>query len=52
MKCNNKLCNHEWEYKGKAEFYTCCPKCKYNVKLNRSEEELKELQRRKANQEW
>lgn len=31
MMCNN--CKYEWNYKGKAEYYTSCPKCRWNVKI-------------------
>ena len=31
MKCNH--CGYEWDYKGEALVYTCCPRCKYNVRI-------------------
>lgn len=32
LKC--KKCGYEWNYTGKAPFYTSCPRCKTNVKTN------------------
>ena len=29
MKIKCKKCNHEWEYKGKSNYYVTCPHC-YN----------------------
>lgn len=39
LKCNNqkKKCFHEWNYKGEADFYATCPKCKSSVKIVRNE---------------
>ena len=39
IKCQN--CNREWEYTGKQEYYTNCPKCmaKVNLKKQRKEKE-------------
>lgn len=37
LKCNNKLCMHEWDFKGLAKFYTSCPICRHLVKINREE---------------
>jgi predicted Zn-ribbon and HTH transcriptional regulator len=34
LKCPNKKCGYEWEYKGTAPFYTSCPRCKSSVKVN------------------
>jgi len=25
IKC--KSCNYEWDYKGKSNFFICCPRC-------------------------
>ena len=33
LKCPNKKCEYEWEYKGESKFYTSCPRCKFNVKI-------------------
>jgi len=33
LKCPNKKCKHEWNYKGKSKFYTTCPKCLYKVRV-------------------
>lgn len=34
-----KHCYHEWEYKGKREFYTSCPNCHYMVNIKKGKEE-------------
>lgn len=31
LKCTNKYCNYEWDYKGNSKFYACCPRCRYSV---------------------
>jgi len=31
LKC--KKCGYEWEYKGKSEYYTSCPRCRANVRV-------------------
>ena len=31
LTCNS--CNHKWPYKGKADYYTSCPKCHANVRV-------------------
>lgn len=31
--CTNKVCNHQWVYKGRAKFYAQCPICMRKVKL-------------------
>lgn len=33
MKLNCKACMYVWEYKGLADYWTSCPKCKANVKV-------------------
>lgn len=33
LKCQN--CKHKWNYKGKKEYYTCCPNCYYKVNLKK-----------------
>ena len=33
MKC--KKCGYEWEYKGSSDYYTSCPRCRANVKVNK-----------------
>jgi ribosomal protein S27E len=32
-KCNK--CNHEWEYKGKSEYYVTCPHCYTKVNIQK-----------------
>lgn len=27
VKCSNKLCGYEWDYKGDNPFYATCPRC-------------------------
>lgn len=41
LKCNNKQCEYEWDYQGKAKFYATCPRCLYKVKINKKKEEDK-----------
>lgn len=31
--CPRKSCGYKWNYKGKASFYTSCPRCKSNVRV-------------------
>jgi len=40
LTCPNKECNYNWDYNGVAIYYTSCPRCKWNVRINRTEEEL------------
>jgi hypothetical protein len=40
-----KHCGHEWEYKGKSEFYTNCPICHYMVNVKKGKEEDRERTR-------
>lgn len=28
-----KHCGRDWDYKGKAKYYACCPACKNQVKI-------------------
>ena len=35
LKCNH--CKHEWNYKGKSDYYVCCPICHYKMKKIRKE---------------
>jgi len=39
LKCPNKKCNYEWEYKGDNPFYGVCPRCKSSVKIKQGEDE-------------
>lgn len=39
VKCTNKKCLYEWDYKGKAsnpKDYITCPKCHYRIMLNKA----------------
>ena len=36
MKCPNPKCGYKWEYKGKALFYTSCPRCLHRVNLKKN----------------
>jgi len=39
MKLKCKKCGYEWDYKGKSQFYTSCPRCRYsNIKIPRGED--------------
>ena len=31
MKIICKYCKYEWDYKGKSQYYICCPKCHYQL---------------------
>lgn len=31
-----KHCYHEWDYKGKSEYYTNCPRCHYMVNVKKA----------------
>ena len=33
-------CGASWDYKGKAEVYACCPKCRSKVKIDTEDEPL------------
>lgn len=33
LKCKRPACMHEWDYKGKADFYASCPKCKSSIRI-------------------
>jgi len=35
MKLKCKRCEHEWEYKGKSEWYVCCPTCKTSIRIKK-----------------
>jgi hypothetical protein len=35
VKCQNKKCNHEWNYKGESEFYATCPRCLNKVRIKK-----------------
>ena len=43
IKCPNKRCLYEWDYKGslKQGFYTTCPRCQYKVRIKPIEKERK-----------
>ena len=36
QKCNR--CGHGWNYKGKSEWYTSCPRCKTSIKVRKEED--------------
>ena len=40
VKCINKKCNREWDYKGKSNNYISCPLCLYRFKLQRAIENM------------
>lgn len=35
--CTNKLCKHEWNYKGSSPFYVTCPRCYRKVNVVKAE---------------
>lgn len=35
LKIKCKRCDYQWEYKGKSEWYTSCPKCKTTVNIKK-----------------
>jgi len=37
LKCQNKKCMYEWDYKGESPFYATCPRCKSSVKVKRGD---------------
>ena len=47
LKCKNKKCKYEWDYRGENPFYACCPRCKGSVKIedNNSNE-------KKSREDW
>ena len=36
LKCQNKKCKHEWDYKGKSKFYATCPRCLYKLNISKA----------------
>ena len=46
LKCTNKKCGKEWDYKGKADFYATCPNCLRKVKIQQSKQEEKNENRK------
>ena len=36
VKCTNKKCLHEWEYKGKSKNYITCPSCHFRIMLSKA----------------
>lgn len=36
LKCPNPNCGYTWNYKGNADFFTSCPNCRANVKVNQT----------------
>jgi predicted nucleotidyltransferase len=36
-------CGYGWEYKGKSEWYTSCPRCRTSVKVRGRKPDLKEV---------
>lgn len=33
LKCQNKLCNHIWDYKGNNKIMATCPDCMKRIKI-------------------
>ena len=40
LQCKNKKCNYVWDYKGKSNFYACCPNCMNKVRIDSVPEDL------------
>ncbi|MEM3769353.1 MAG: hypothetical protein QXE37_04885 [Nitrososphaerales archaeon] len=36
MKIKCQHCGHEWDYKGKSEYYASCPRCMYKVRIKKA----------------
>ncbi|KKL78399.1 hypothetical protein LCGC14_2025220 [marine sediment metagenome] len=36
VKCTNKKCLHEWEYKGLSKHYITCPSCHFRIMLSKA----------------
>ena len=47
VNCNN--CGHQWHYNGRSEFYTSCPRCRYNINLKKIKKD-QEVEDPKKNQ--
>ena len=30
-----KKCEYEWDWKGQAKFWICCPRCRANIKVTK-----------------
>jgi len=39
IKCPNKKCNHEWDYKGSSKFYVTCPECYKKINIEKIKKE-------------
>ena len=35
MKTKCKKCGYEWDYKGKAKYWTSCPRCRTNIDVRK-----------------
>lgn len=35
IKCYNKECKYEWDYKGKSKFYVTCPRCLRKINIRK-----------------
>jgi len=35
LKCPREECGYEWDYDGKSEWYTSCPRCKTSVSVRK-----------------
>lgn len=43
LKCTNKKCKYEWEYKGDHNFYATCPRCLRKVAVPEKSEEVEDV---------
>ena len=36
VKCTNKKCLHDWDYKGSSKNYITCPSCHFRIMLSKA----------------
>ena len=41
LKCPRKACSRVWDFKGKARFFTTCPRCKTSMSIVRASKRVK-----------
>ena len=37
MKLKCQRCKYEWDYQGKSDWYTSCPRCRTSIKVKKYE---------------
>lgn len=40
VKCPNKECLYQWNYRGLSKFYTSCPRCGWRVNVKKQKIDL------------